>query len=211
MMPPPLSRKATILSPRRSGFTLFELIISTGVIVVMLAVSLPAFLSFQRRQELLTAAHQIRDGLLEAHNYALAPRGSETSSSEDKPAGADLYRVIFIKANSNASYYIEEQTNQDITSPMWWLVKQVVLPRSVSYCAYHNDLMSTSLSPSPADRNKGVMYSIKELGRIISPADLSQPIVLHQKSGREQATITVNRATGRIDIVFLPTSQYNCS
>lgn len=189
------------MEPRR-GFTLIEVIISTAVILMVLAVSLPAFLEFQRRQNLRTGSQLIRDAILETQNYALAPRNEKT-------AGADLYRIIFIKGEPS-SYEIDEQTNTDPATPSWRMIKQGGLPYRVLLCEFSNDaLVSSQPDPLNDAPTKGITYSISQSGKIIRPIGMSK-IWLRQKTLADQEQVIIQSETGRVDIQSAEIASSQC-
>ncbi len=183
----------------RSAFTLIELIVSTAVILLILGITLPAYQEFQRRQTLHSAIQQVRDAILETQNYALAPRGSDGSTSIGKAAGADYYRIVFISA-PDPGFRIDEQTNTNLQSPTWATVKRGNLPYSIQLCQADNVIIS---STEPTDPSLGLFYSVSQLGKIIKPLESGQVTVsLKQASLSEIGLVTVQLDNGRIDTSF---------
>lgn len=187
---------------QRSAFTLIELIISTAVILMMLAVSLPSFVDFQRRQNVITAAHLIRDAVLDAQNYALAPRGAE-AGQEGKPAGADLYRLILTNGTAGPGFRIDEQSNSDAFNPTWRqeAVRVGSLPFGVEYCSASPVQMITTSADPTTDRLSGLFYSVSQQGKIVRPTNVgSVTVVLKHRGVAEFQQVVIGIETGRVDV-----------
>ena len=185
------------------GFTLIELIISTGVIVLMLAVTLPAFSNFQKEQDVVTAAQLIRDAVYEGQNYALAPRGVEAGS--EKNPGADYYRVLFYEDQS-ARIDIQEQTNAELTDfnkMQWQTVKTILLSSFVHYCVPQT--VRTFYSNPASNPSAGITYSISQQGRIINPTGGIINIGVSRKGTTLEPLTQVQVESGRIDILVSDT------
>lgn len=202
------TNKVTTSLPRAGlsqGFTLIELIISTAVILMVLAVTLPAFSAFQRKQNLITASQLVRDAILDAQNYALAPRN-------EKINGADYYRVVLLPdlAGDSAGFQLEEQTYNDpvrktidSSSPAWQIIKgPIQLPYHIRFCSSVANLPAANLGPTG-----GLIYSISQLGKLVMPG-VNGPtpltgtitIPIQQKgSAREVQTLSIQTETNRID------------
>jgi type II secretory pathway pseudopilin PulG len=194
---------------RRSGFTLIELIISTGIIMMVIATTMPAFLAFQYKQNLVSAAQAVRDMILETQNLALAPR-ADVDGVAGKIPGADLYRIVFLSGTIQG-YEIDEQSNTTDSSPTWTPVKQGTLPTGISFCSFSNsNLVSTEADPL-LETQKGLVYSISQLGKITKPTTSgSLTIVINHKSLTEQEKIIIGPQTGRVDIELSSTPS-SCS
>jgi prepilin-type N-terminal cleavage/methylation domain-containing protein len=193
---------------RRTGFTLIEVIVSVGIIVMMLAISLPAFLEFQKRQNLSLAAESIRDAMLEAYNYSLAPRAAD-GTSLGKQAGTDLYRISFSLATPQ-QYFVEEQTfngsgtppNAPSTAQWAMKLRSALLPAGVVYCSFTPSTLSAA--------DAGIAYSISKGGRIVDAAgkelyssSLTGPlevVLRHKALPNEVQKIQVLPETGQISI-----------
>lgn len=215
------------LNHQRAAFTLIELVISTAVIAMILAVTLPAFLAFQQRQTLMVAAQQVRDLILETQNYALAPRSGE--DGDGKPAGADLYRIVFINSRQSPGYVISEQT-LDSPTTIWKTVRRGQLPHGIFFLCFpatldpqlqgalpviYTDLTDEPLPASQDDR--GLAYSISRLAKLVKVGPVSSgtlptvtplttgqvKLVIGQQSLNEFYEVIVQVQTGRIDV--LPT------
>ncbi len=177
-------------NPFRQAFTLIELLITMGIIVLILSVTLPAFSRFQKEQDLVSAAETLRDALLETQNLALSPRSQ-------KPDTGDRYRLVLVpqSADTPASYRIEEQVAFD--DPNWQQVQQVRLSRSIQY--HHISYCGVS--------QPQIVYAISQQGRIIEPVmsqagKASIDIVLTSRNlpQSDQRVVEIQLETGRIDI-----------
>jgi prepilin-type N-terminal cleavage/methylation domain-containing protein len=201
----------------RSGFTLIELVVSVGIILMMVAVSLPAFLNFQRRQDMTNATQQLRDGILDTQNYALAPR-ADIDGGPEKVAGADYYRIVFYNDGNTAKYEIDEQTRdlsgQTVntlasgyptypTSAYWTPIATRSLPTNISFCRLSDDNLTTTTTPVTADRIKGIVYSISQMGRIVAPSQTgTYTLTIQSGATGKQSAIKVQAETGRIDVAI---------
>ncbi len=197
------------------GFTLIELIVTTGLILMILAVTLPSFLSFQHRQILISGGQALRQAIVQTQNYALAPR-APTANSTGIPAGANLYRIIFIPANNgyDASYEIDEQTNMDKTNPTWQTVKKEYLAYGLNFCAFSDSNMISSALPlvdPNQDRLHGIFYSISDYGKIISPvAPSGLWLTIRQNSLVEQEKLMIQQETGSINVDLVNPPPASC-
>lgn len=197
-----------------TGFTLIELLISVGVIVMMLALSLPAFSSFQKEQDLLSAAQLLRDAILEANNLALAPRGAEGGEqsvaslpAQGKVPGADYYRIVFYQDGETAKYEIHEQTNTgltDFSAINWQSIKTGQLPSTVDYCSF--DPADLKGSTNQTLGGNGIIYSIRQFGRVVKPSELGTfKIVLKHQSFSGRKSVEVRAETGQVNIIDITT------
>lgn len=57
-----------------NGFTLIELVIAVFLITLLAGISVPAVYRFQREASLKTSANEIKSAVLQARNFAMAPR-----------------------------------------------------------------------------------------------------------------------------------------
>lgn len=203
------------------AFTLIELLVSLGIIVAVLAMSLPAFSRFQRNQELINSASTIRDAVLDASNFALSPR--DGPGEQGKASGADYYRVVLFTDNKQAHYRVEEQTFSpsgllNTNAFLWKSVREGVLPKAVSYCKFAPPTLEGE------NATAGITYSISQLGRAVNlhsftfdefkeqkkpPADTDsyQVILKHMASG-DAKLVSVNAVTGQVEI---SNGNRNCS
>lgn len=159
---------------KHRAFTLIEVMVSTGIIVLMLGVSLPAFTSFQKQQNLAVAADTLRDAILEAHNYALAPR---PVGADGRLADADYYRTVFIH-NGGAgqqSYAVDEEsgfvasTPNDLSKATWKTnLRTGLLGNGVVYCGFSPSTLGVTTTSAGQLLPNGIIYSIGRSGRIVN-------------------------------------------
>ncbi len=188
----------------RAAFTLIELLITVGVIVLMLGMSLPAFTNFQKEQDLITATQIIRDAILETNNYALAPRGDEDPSG-GKYSGADYYRIIFYEDSGVARYQIDEQSNSETNfNQVQWLaqpVRSARLPSSIRFCSFEPTALQASDDNPSIDRTGGIIYSIRSLGKIVKPSETGIFTIVIRHIGLATAkVIEVQAETGQVNV-----------
>lgn len=190
------------------GFTLIELMISTAIIMMVLTVTLPAFISFQRRQALVSAGQALRDVILDTQNYSLAPRSGEGVDG-GKQSGADRYRIIFLRDVANPGFDLEEETSRmqnGLSVKGWQRLKHGSLPFGVSYCNFSSSTPSLYTAGDPlavSEKEKGIIYSIKQLGKIVSPSTADSSLLtvhLRQQSLSEKLAVSIDIATGRVDV-----------
>lgn len=58
------------------AFTLIEALVVIGILTLMFVLSIPAYRSYSRRNQLRQAAQSVRSAIVEAQNTALAPKHS---------------------------------------------------------------------------------------------------------------------------------------
>ncbi len=187
---------------RRTAFTLIELLVTTGIIVLMLSITMPAFLNFQKEQNLQLAAQGVRDSILEAQNYALAPRSGEGNNG--KPAGANFYR--FVIDTGALTYSVQEQSlTTGITAPRDYLsatwgsiLKSTRFVKGVELCSGSTD---SRLIDDPRFTSNGIVYSITDSGKIVGPDTKGTfRIVIKQLGVADHKSIEVQGETGRVEI-----------
>lgn len=77
---------------RSKGFTLIELLVVLAIVGIMMAISGVGIVSVRNQRQVQVAAEQIRDAIIEAHAYAIAP--------QDNPS---VVSIDSIKVNINSS------------------------------------------------------------------------------------------------------------
>ncbi|MDO8513801.1 MAG: prepilin-type N-terminal cleavage/methylation domain-containing protein [bacterium] len=76
-----LNIKGDGIKSLKKGYTLIELIVVIGVIVILTALAMPQVNGIQERSSLTTAAETIRQAVIEARTDAIAPRGGNVGRS----------------------------------------------------------------------------------------------------------------------------------
>lgn len=200
---------------KKNGFTLIEVMVSTGIIVLMLGVSLPAFLEFQKKQNLASGAEMVRDAILDAHSLSLAPRGADSSGGGGKPLGADFYRIAFVSSTDPDVYTVYEQAvpdpNNIPSTPAgvtnWTVVKSSRLPDGVEFCTGSNSYTPTdvmNITGNPDQSMNGIVYSVSRNGKIIDRNSnelyTQQKIVLRHIGSTEARALDIQSATGQVAI-----------
>ncbi len=191
----------------RRGFTLIELIISTAIIMMILTTMLPAFVRFQRDQDLLTAAQKVRDAIYQAQNYALAPR-------VEKIGNGDYYRIYFYNEQTDnptdAGYDIQELQVTTVNGTeinTWQTVQSGRLPRFVVICSVSSSPLIPTKSPIA---NNTIQYSITQLGHIIEPHTVDTFFVrLWQTRINRYRDVTINAQTGQVQLIDSPADGAN--
>ncbi len=190
----------------RRGFTLVELMISIAIIMMMVAITLPAFSNFQRRQDLLSATQVIRDAILEAHNLALAPRAGAGAGDTGKDDGADIYRVVFYSEDDGqgqalAKYQIQEQDTEETTPEDWSTIKTGQLSARIVYCTTNISQSLLSASATNITDSDGLQFSISQQGKIVAPTTAQARLILASTSSGERREVTVYPVTGQVDVL----------
>lgn len=86
---------------RKNGFTLIELLVTLTIVAILIAIFIPTFDEFKRRQEPLKYAQTIINAIAQARNNAMAPPVVDTTST-----GHRFYGItITISSDNKSSYY----------------------------------------------------------------------------------------------------------
>jgi len=86
---------------KRPGVTLIELLVTLTVSVILLAIFVPAFRTFEEKNNLSQAAQQMRNALLRSQGFALAPRQGSLM--------INCYAITF--STTTTEYDVVEVTN----------------------------------------------------------------------------------------------------
>lgn len=167
----------------RRGFTLAELLVSMGLIILFTAFLLPSFSGFGRRNELLQGSQLIQSRIFEAKAYALAPRAAGGVSITDYRFVAPVTSAISGCGASASTYAIVE-----ITESSSLAVLCAELPAGLRF-----------ISPE-----RVVTFSVVRQGAITEPVPPATTTfqIEHTRlnSPGNTRTIEVRRATGQVTI-----------
>src|SRR5438477_5775180 len=116
------------LRPPTSGFTLVELIVVIGIIILLTALLTPAFTNLKRAGDVTSAAYTIKGVLEQARTYAMANNTytwvgfyeEDASQSSTNPATAGVGRLVMSIVASNDGttvYNPNSTTNPDPVDP----------------------------------------------------------------------------------------------
>src|SRR3990167_2283872 len=86
---------------KRPGVTLIELLVTLTVSAILLAIFVPAFRTFEEKNNLSQAAQQMRNALLRSQGFALAPRQGSLM--------INCYAITF--STTTTEYDVVEVTN----------------------------------------------------------------------------------------------------
>src|SRR4051812_21594332 len=87
---------------RRRGFTAVELLVVIGIMLLLMAVSLPAVLKMMRRAQVAGAAEAISSAWRQARDLAI--RGSVPDTGPDGQRGAPAHYGIAVVKSGNKRY-----------------------------------------------------------------------------------------------------------
>lgn len=153
------------------GFTLIELLVTIGIIVLLLAVGIPAFRGFGSRNELDFAAQNIKSAVVDAQNYSLAPR-------LEKPTNIDIYSVSFA-----------------VTGPKRFSVDEGNLTLKEFNLSSNINFISPALTIPFSISGKGkIVYS----GNLIPDIVIEHGKL---SSGQNRRTIKIIKETGQVEII----------
>lgn len=172
---PPLSRKIKHKSPIRKGgaFTLIELLIIIGILVILTAIAVPAFRSFQKESDLKNTTQEIINILRLAQSQALA-------SKRNRPWG-----VWFSTSTIPQQYTLFEGQNYSlrvISSDETYKLPDTVEAYEISLVGdspeiIFNQIVGTTNQPGSIslrlkdDISKTKQVIVKSSGKIISEAE----------------------------------------
>src|SRR3990167_2736968 len=88
---------------KRPGVTLIELLVTLTVSAILLAIFIPAFRTFEEKNNLTQAAQQMRNALFRSQGFALAPRQGSIN--------INCYSITL--STTAAEYDVVEVTNAD--------------------------------------------------------------------------------------------------
>ena len=86
----------------RSGFTLIELLIVVTIVILLVLFYIPQHRQFARRNELRMAAQEIKEKILQAQAYALAPQHTDLNPNDKN---FPYYRFLFYTNDPNGVRY----------------------------------------------------------------------------------------------------------
>ena len=172
---------------KKNGFTLIEMIVVISILAIMVAVSIPAYRSYGRRNELRNAAQQVRQALVEAQNMALAPK-----------AGVKGYGVHF----QAKKYFVFADKNFDgwYDSGVDTKEREYSLPSETGFAQM--DPVGTICFQTPTSK-----AYIRRGGDI---EDFTGLLTIGLQRGDDEAVVTLHGATGKIEISY-PGSQGPCT
>lgn len=166
----------------KQGFTLIELIVTMAIIVILLAVSIPAFRSFGQANQLYRTSQDIKALVELARSSALAP-------STGKTAGVDKYKIIFSQSEKQIAFYEDDLANY---------LEVIKLPSDYQW-KFYSPLLETASSEVI------VYYLITDQGKVssIQPEITTSEIKIGLKDtslaeNEDEVIITINKETGLI-------------
>ena len=175
---------------KNRAFTLIEALVVIGILTLMFALSIPAYRSYSRRNQLRQAAESVRSALVEAQNMALAPKEKE----------GDWYYVV--RLNSNPRYGSERDCQvgkiQAGVSD-FQMMRNNQLPSSVKYISPNNSVWYIGFKPPQSEA-----YFLRRTGSTFMASKLtSDPTItlcLIANCEKEKINVTLNHTTGQITI-----------
>lgn len=182
----------------KSGFTLVELLVTIGIIVLLMIVAVPNFAKYRNINDLNNAAKLIQSEIYKARNMALAP-------AVDKRPESDAYSVDLISTNDTQGTIFsmriwEINQNEDIAPKM---IESINLPKNIA-------VDNTAVDLNGVNNYMNIVYSILGYGRIeqitYMDADLVNNLnysitISSSKVGNDiKKKLTVNKVTGQVSI-----------
>lgn len=117
----------SIESKRSKGFTLIELLVAIGVILLILAASIPLFLGRAKDQSVITEGRIVASYIDQARNLAMNPESEDADGYRVNFVDSSGVRIVRLKKNATTGNYQEEPvslgnnlklTNSKITSSL---------------------------------------------------------------------------------------------
>jgi prepilin-type N-terminal cleavage/methylation domain-containing protein len=103
------------------AFTLIEMIIVISILGLMLAVIVPTYRSYNRRNELREAAQTVRSALVEAQNAALAPKHAGKEGWQYGAEHKDASTFVVYEQNPNISESYKELRIYKLPDSIEWV------------------------------------------------------------------------------------------
>lgn len=164
-----------------SGFTLVELLVTLGIMVGMVAVTIPSFRQVDARREVAHQAEFLRQALYETRSLALAP-------AADKTTGSDGYELRFL---SGREYGIFERDVRDTSGKVvasGKTIRTVVVP--------------TGIDIVPPGAVTAMTYLIADQGRLSDPEPPDGRVTIVVSDNRLATTLklVVSTVTGQVEV-----------
>jgi len=177
---------------KSQGFSLVEILATIAISVLLLGTGIPAFRNYQKQNELISDAENIKDMLITTQNYALAPEFMKDALDNSYIFSINVIdnEVGIYRGICSDEGLIEELSQND-------LVKKYKIS---------NDISIATENFQESQNRKIVCYSILDQGKIIYPTvpPTDVKIILdHSKIntfGSSQRIISLNLVTGFITI-----------
>jgi len=93
--------------PAHYGFTLIELLVTISIMILLVIFFIPQYQAFSRRNELRMTLQEMKEKVLQAQSFSLAPR--------DADKGVTYYRFVFYPNNPNGIKYEIRSGDYDLT------------------------------------------------------------------------------------------------
>ena len=156
----------------KKAFTLIEALVVVGILIILLIMSIPAYRSYSKRNELRNAAEKIRQAIIEAQNMALAPK----DSGEQLQYGSKSKNII--NSNQYSNQFIVYKKIGSVETEL----KTYSLPSNVEWANSSNWDVSFTPPYAKSSCNKVLEISLK------------------LKNSSETISINLNCKTGQINI-----------
>lgn len=179
---------------KQSSFTLVELLIVIGIIMVFTILSLSIMVSIKQKREVKTVAEQIKSRIMEAHSFAVSPPEKYSDTTTDVATG--LTNVQIQITNGSPA------TLQIVGIPLVSgknFVQSYNLPSNITF---RNSTDTADLIPGVIinfDVSGSTIGQISTIGN--TPAVASGILTFKVKNTNgKTSTVTVNQYTGSVEV-----------
>jgi len=193
--------KARPLTLNCFGMSLVELLVTMAIIVLLLAVGVPAYRQYGNSNDLEQAAQDVKNALLETKNMALAPASDKPQfvkiGGEDRPANS--YLALVTRNSNKIDIYVTSTeptptgTICNIPDSTDAIVKTVTLPASVEFSW-------SSAGGQGNFRDKTLQYLITEQGKLADCSANSTTLDIKSTKIGKSKIIKINAETGQVSI-----------
>lgn len=171
----------------RSSFTLIELLIVIGIMLIFTALSLSIIVSLRQQRQVKSVAEQVKTRIMEAHSYAVSPR---------KDAATGLTSIQFQIINTTIPDTLQIKEIKP-TGSISVLNPPDTLPKNI---IFDPSSFTIGFRVSPTTENIGEIVPSTDPGSPTSLPIIDDQVSFIIKSSSKSYTMTVNQLTGSVEI-----------